>query len=239
MVDMDHFKDVNDTLGHHVGDELLRRVADRIDRTVRAATADDGEPDTVTTVARLGGDEFAVLLRSESPIADAELLAEQVLAVLARPVDVHGQVLSVHCSIGITAPRGRKVDVHTLLSEADIALYEAKRERARWWVFTPGTVTGSAERLALLPGLREAIDDRCTCRCSSSPSSTSRPRRYLTVEALVRWQHPVHGLLGPDQFIGLAESAGLIRPLTAARPRARARGAPAAGAGRAGTSASR
>ncbi len=176
MVDMDHFKDVNDTLGHHVGDELLRRVADRIDRTVRAATAADGEQDTVTTVARLGGDEFAVLLRSESPIADAELLAEQVLAVLARPVDVHGQVLSVHCSIGITAPRGRKVDVHTLLSEADIALYEAKRERARWWVFTPGTVTGLGR--AARAAARAARGDRrpAPCRCSSSRSSTSRPR---------------------------------------------------------------
>jgi diguanylate cyclase (GGDEF)-like protein len=213
MVDMDHFKDVNDTLGHHVGDELLRRVAGRIDRAVKAGLGGTDGEDGVTTVARLGGDEFAVLLRSEDPVRDAEELAERVLAVLARPVDVHGQVLSVHCSIGITAPRGRTVDVHTLLSEADIALYEAKRERARWWVFTPGTVTGSAERLALLPGLREAIEaDRL--EVLFQPQLDVATGRFLTVEALVRWQHPVHGLLGPDQFIGLAESAGLIRPLT-------------------------
>ena len=102
MVDMDHFKDVNDTLGHHVGDELLRRG--RPDRPHRARRhRPEGEQDTVTTVARLGGDEFAVLLRSESPIVDAEVLAEQVLAVLARPVDVHGQVL--RCTAASASPR--------------------------------------------------------------------------------------------------------------------------------------
>ncbi|GAB4067986.1 hypothetical protein GCM10028777_25570 [Angustibacter speluncae] len=213
MVDMDHFKDVNDTLGHHVGDELLRTVAARIDATVRALLPPLSNEDAATTVARLGGDEFAVLLRSDTPLPTAEELAERLLAALARPVEVHGQVLSVHCSIGITVPRGRPVDVHTLLSEADIALYEAKRERARWSVFAPGTVTGSAERLVLLPVLRQAIEDG-TLQVEFQPQLEVATDRIETVEALVRWHHPEHGSLPPEQFIALAESAGLIRQLT-------------------------
>lgn len=213
MVDMDHFKDVNDTLGHHVGDELLRTVAARIDATVRALLPPLSSEDAATTVARLGGDEFAVLLRSDTPLPTAEELAERLLAALARPVEVHGQVLSVHCSIGITVPRGRTVDVHTLLSEADIALYEAKQERARWSVFAPGTVTGSAERLVLLPVLRQAIEDG-TLQVEFQPQLEVATDRIETVEALVRWHHPEHGSLQPEQFIALAESAGLIRQLT-------------------------
>ncbi len=206
MVDMDHFKDVNDILGHHVGDQLLREIAGRIER----AAVPYGEN---ATVARLGGDEFAVVLTDAQPVAAAEHLAESLLALMARPVDIPGQRLSIQGSIGLTTTAGRSVDVHGLLSEADIALYEAKRERARYRVFEPGTVTGSAERLVLLPRLREAVE-RGELEVVYQPQLDVRDGRVMTVESLVRWDHPTQGRLGPDTFIELAESAGLIGALT-------------------------
>jgi diguanylate cyclase (GGDEF)-like protein len=206
MVDMDHFKDVNDILGHHVGDQLLREIGCRIERAV-------GAHDEDATVARLGGDEFAIVLTDRDPLVSAERLAESLLGLLARPVDIPGQRLSVQVSIGVTTTGGRHVDVHGLLSEADIALYEAKRERGRYRVFEPGTVTGSAERLLLLPQLRDAIEGG-ELEVLYQPQLDVRDGRILSVEALVRWDHPVHGRLGPDSFITLAESAGLIGRLT-------------------------
>ncbi|MFZ5871806.1 MAG: putative bifunctional diguanylate cyclase/phosphodiesterase, partial [Actinomycetota bacterium] len=172
-----------------------------------------GEDEHQVTVARLGGDEFAVLLWADSPTLAAGRLADQLLLTLSRPLDLHGTRLTVQCSIGITTCGGRDVDVHGLLKEADIALYEAKRERARYSVFRHGTVTGSAERLHLLPDLRDAIDEGRLV-VHYQPQLDVRLNRVVGVEALVRWEHPTEGLLPPSTFVPLAESAGLVARIT-------------------------
>jgi diguanylate cyclase (GGDEF)-like protein len=214
MIDMDHFKDVNDTLGHHVGDELLCELARRIEHATRLEAEEHGSA-ADAAVARLGGDEFAVLLPGDVPADAAVRLADHLLTSLSRPMDLHGTRLSVQCSIGITTTGPREVDVHGLLKEADIALYEAKRERARYSVFRHGTVTGSAERLRMLPHLRDAIDaGRLVVHYQ--PQLDVVREQVVAVEALVRWDHPTEGLLGPDTFIDLAESAGLVARITTA-----------------------
>ena len=165
-------------------------------------------------VARLGGDEFAVLLTGDAPLARAEAFAEQLLAGFAQPVEVQGTRLSVHTSIGITtSDAGPLGDVHTALKQADIALYEAKQERARARVFDPATMTAAAERVRLLPQLQEAIEAG-QLRVHYQPQVDAHTGHVVGVEALVRWQHPVEGLLPPAAFIDLAESSGLVIPLT-------------------------
>ena len=211
MLDLDHFKDINDTLGHNVGDELLRTVARRLGELVADAGTADDRPGLV---ARLGGDEFAVLLTGDGPLARAEVFAERLLAVFAQPVDVQGSRLSVHTSIGITTSEtGPLGDVHIALKQADIALYEAKQERARARVFDPATMTAAAERVRLLPQLQEATEAG-QLRVHYQPQVDAATGAVVGVEALVRWQHPVEGLLPPAAFIDLAESSGLVIPMT-------------------------
>ncbi len=207
LLDLDHFKDVNDTLGHHVGDDLLCEVSARL----RAAAT---EPGLDATVARLGGDEFAVVLSSAEPLVAAQALAARVLRDLSRPVEVAQTRLSVQASIGITTSEAAPLeDVHSALKQADIAMYEAKDERARACVHVPGTDSRSVGRLMLLPQLREAIDAGQLV-VDYQPQSDARTGDVVAVEALVRWNHPELGRLEPAAFIDLAESAGLIAPIT-------------------------
>ncbi len=207
LLDLDHFKDVNDTLGHHVGDDLLCEVSARLS----AAAA---EPGLDATVARLGGDEFAVVLSSAEPLAAAQALAARVLHDLSRPVEVAQTRLAVQASIGITTSEAAPLeDVHSALKKADIAMYEAKGERARACVHVPGSDSRSVGRLMLLPQLREAIDAGQLV-VDYQPQSDARTGDLVAVEALVRWNHPELGRLEPAAFIDLAESAGLIAPIT-------------------------
>ncbi len=207
LLDLDHFKDVNDTLGHHVGDDLLCEVSARLS----AAAA---EPSLGATVARLGGDEFAVVLSCPQPLAAAQALASRLLGDLSQPVEVAHTRLSVQASIGITTSEASPLeDVHSALKQADIAMYEAKGERARACVHVPGTDSGSVGRLMLLPQLREAIDAGQLV-VDYQPQCDARSGDVVAVEALVRWDHPEMGRLEPAAFIDLAESAGLIAPIT-------------------------
>jgi diguanylate cyclase (GGDEF)-like protein len=207
MLDLDYFKDINDTLGHHVGDDLLCAVASRLNETV-------GHDDETSLVARLGGDEFAILLLGERPQARGEALAERLLTAFSQPVDVGGTRLAVHTSIGITSNQdGPLSDVHTALKQADIALYEAKQERARASVYNPQSTTGSADRVRLLPQLQEALEAGQLC-VYYQPQVDTAMSRIVAVEALVRWHHPTEGMLPPGAFIDLAESSGLIAPIT-------------------------
>ena len=204
LLDLDRFKEVNDTLGHHHGDQLLVQVADRLRTTLRQ----------VDTVARLGGDEFAVLLPRITNAEGAVAVARKVRAALAEPFLLNGLSLEVEASIGVTIYPEHGHDAAELLQHADIAMYQAKQTHAGFVLFDPATHDQhSATRLTLLGELRRAIEQG-QLPLHYQPKVDAHTGRVLGVEALVRWQHPVQGLIPPDDFIPLAESTGLIGPLT-------------------------
>jgi len=203
ILDLDRFKEVNDTLGHLLGDELLRTVGARL----------MGAVDPLHTVARLGGDEFAVLL--PGVIRDAELQAaiDRIHAVFEQPVDLEQLNLQVTASIGIARWPQHGTDVETLLQRADIALYKAKDGHVRSSEFTPGGDERSVDRLALLGQLRDGIG-RGELAVYGMPLVDLPTGAADVVEVLVRWHHPERGAVPPAVFIPHAESTGLIRPLT-------------------------
>jgi diguanylate cyclase (GGDEF)-like protein len=201
LLDLDRFKEVNDALGHHVGDELLAVVADRL-------TALDLPG---ATIARLGGDEFAVLLPSTTEHEAAET-AHVVASALRRPVDLPDATLSTEASIGVAL--AEEGDDHTdLLRHADTAMYSAKTQRKVSAVYSAQLDAGRAERLALLADLHGALD-RDELELHYQPKLDLSFGLVTGVEALVRWTHPTLGSLAPDVFVGLAESTGLIDQLT-------------------------
>ncbi|GAB7190876.1 EAL domain-containing protein [Kineococcus sp. NUM-3379] len=203
LLDLNRFKEVNDALGHHVGDQLLQVVARRLQDTVR--------PDA--TVARLGGDEFAVLLpRCESPELDALSVAQRIVDTLSPPVDLDGVTVSTDASLGVAvATEGQ--DHTDLLRHADTAMYAGKTAGTRVMLYTPALDRGRAERLALLTDLHAALE-RGELHLRYQPKLDLARGAVTSVEALVRWAHPALGPLTPDAFIPLAESTGLIDQLT-------------------------
>ena len=207
LIDLDDFKDINGTLGHPVGDALLTEVAARLRAVLR--------PDDV--VARLGGDEFAVLvtLPGSSRRALAEELATRVTTCLQAPFYVADVRLDVRASVGIALAPEHGTTIESLMSRADVALYTAKEERGRWWVYDPERDQHTPERLALLGELRDGID-RGELELRYQPKCALPGGEVTGVEALVRWRHPRKGLLPPDEFIPLAENTGLITGLTLA-----------------------
>lgn len=198
IMDLDRFKEVNDTLGHHAGDELLRQVAARLQLARRPAD----------TVARLGGDEFAILL-PDADVGAASARAGQLLEDLAQSFTVEERALEIGASIGIALYPEHGADAETLLRHADVALYVAKREHGGSVLYATEQDLHSAARLGLAGDLRKAIDND-ELVLHYQPIIESRTRRVCGVEALVRWEHPRQGLLLPDQFIPLAEETGLI-----------------------------
>jgi len=202
LLDLDRFKEVNDTLGHQAGDALLRQVAARMRDAVRASD----------TVARLGGDEFALLL----PGADrdgAVRAAQTVQAALVAPVTVEDQTVHVGVSIGIAVTPAHGREAVVLLRHADVAMYVAKRAGSGYAVYDPRHDSYSAGRLMREAELRQALATN-ELVLHYQPTVDLRTGRATGVEALIRWAHPTHGLLAPDQFIPLAEQTGLIVPLT-------------------------
>jgi diguanylate cyclase (GGDEF)-like protein/PAS domain S-box-containing protein len=202
LLDLDHFKEVNDTFGHERGDALLREVADRLRGAVRA---DD-------TVARLGGDEFAVLLPG-ADAAGAARVATDLRAALDAPLQVAGQALRVGASVGIALGPVHGADGPTLLRHADVAMDAAKRARSGHAIYDPTQDQHSPARLALVGDLRDAIEGGALT-LHYQPQVDLASGRVCGVEALVRWPHPERGLIPPDAFIPLAEQTGLIAPLT-------------------------
>jgi diguanylate cyclase (GGDEF)-like protein len=202
-LDLDHFKDINDTLGHFVGDGLLREVAARLNATVRA---DD-------TVARIGSDEFAIVQAAITGPEEAADLASAVVAVLARPYDVLGHVINIGASVGIVrAPRDDDSAVR-LLRKADIALYRAKADGRRGYRFFEAEMDETVqERRRLELDLRQALG-RQEFELYYQPLVDIRTRRPRAFEALARWNHPERGLISPLDFIPLAEDTGLIVPI--------------------------
>jgi len=202
IIDLDHFKEVNDGFGHQAGDQLLRQVGERFTTELR-------ETDTV---ARLGGDEFAIVLLAADADA-ASLVAVKLLAALERPFIVEGQALDVGASIGIAICPDHADSADSMLRRADIAMYVAKRSRRTHAIYTPDHDEPRDSRLALMAQLRQAInEDGLTLHYQ--PIARLGDGRVERLEALVRWQRPGRGLLPPAEFIEFAEQTGLIQPLT-------------------------
>jgi diguanylate cyclase (GGDEF)-like protein len=203
-VDIDGFKHVNDTYGHAAGDEFLRTVATRLQSVVR-----EGD-----TAARLSGDEFVVLVEGSTLDAGPELVAERLLDVLRRPYDINGEIgreLSLTASVGIAS--GLRASADQLLRDADIALYEAKAAgKNRYVVFRSDMQTAAFDRLTLEMDLAEALEHD-ELALLYQPTFDLRSEDVIGVEALIRWHHPIRGVLAPDQFIPIAEESGLIVPI--------------------------
>jgi diguanylate cyclase len=203
LIDLDRFKEVNDTLGHHYGDQLLVQVGQRLQAALRQ----------VDTVARLGGDEFAVLLPRIASAEGAVAVARKLQAALEEPFPLDGLTVDVEASIGVALYPDHGNDPEELLQRADIAMYTAKETHAGFVLFDPKQDQHSPKRLALLGELRRALEQR-QLLLHYQPKVDAHTGRVLGVEALVRWQHPDHGLVPPGEFIPLAERTGLITPLT-------------------------
>jgi diguanylate cyclase (GGDEF)-like protein len=204
LLDLDRFKDINDSLGHHAGDLLLREIGPRLESALPL--------DSV--VARLGGDEFAMLLAPLEDPADALAAAERVRHVLESPVEIEGIALSAEGSVGIAHYPEDGSDVATLLQRADVAMYEAKEHRSGVATYQPDADRSSHERLLVLAQLREAIEND-ELVLHYQPKVALDGETVVGAEALVRWEHPERGLVGPMNFVPLAEHTGLIGPLTA------------------------
>ncbi|MEA2932690.1 MAG: diguanylate cyclase [Actinomycetota bacterium] len=202
MIDLDRFKEINDSLGHHVGDEVLRQLGPRLASVV----ADSG------TVARLGGDEFGLLLVPLPDPTVATEVAERICDDLRRSFLLDTMTLHVDASIGIAIAPEHGVVADALLQRADIAMYEAKRSRRSWEVYSSIRDTHTRDRLELMEDVRGAIDRR-ELVLHYQPKVDLATRTVTGVEALVRWQHPERGLLAPDRFLGLFEQSGLMGPL--------------------------
>ena len=201
LLDLDHFKEVNDTLGHSVGDQVLVRVARRLRDVVR-----NGD-----TVARLGGDEFAVIL-PDAGADGALIVADAIQTALDEPFGISDHSLSIGVSIGVVCAPQHGRDEAELLRHGDVAMYMAKRGQWGNMVYDPELDGHDASLLAMAGELRDAIP-RGELRLHYQPKLELASRRVLGVEALVRWDHPRHGMVPPARFVPVAEQTGLIVPL--------------------------
>jgi diguanylate cyclase (GGDEF)-like protein len=210
FMDLDNFKVVNDSLGHEVGDRLLKAVARRLREQLRPED----------TIARLGGDEFAVLLEGFASVGDATAVAERIKEILRAPFPLfEGQEIVVTASVGISlhtpeTPPGEDAQENRLLQDADTAMYQAKADgKARYEVFDKSMYSQALERLKLESDLRRALDEQRELRVYYQPQVWLKTGEVFAMEALVRWEHPEQGLILPSQIIPLAEETGLIIPL--------------------------
>jgi diguanylate cyclase (GGDEF)-like protein len=203
FMDLDRFKNINDTMGHGVGDRVLQEAARRVTGAVRSSDL----------VARLGGDEFVLLLEESHDDGELVEIAQKILKAFAPTFIIDGQELALSASLGICTFPTDGGDAQTLLSSADIAMYRAKEQgRNRFCFYAAELNTLSQERLSLEAGLRHALD-RGEIEVFYQPKIGFGSGRVSGVEALIRWRHPQLGLLLPDRFVGLAEEIGVIIPI--------------------------
>ena len=203
LIDLDEFKGVNDGLGHAAGDRMLEAVAARLEACV--------EPHDL--VARLGGDEFVVLAAGTPDRAAAEALAARIVAALEPPFRSGSGILPGGASVGVVFTRAEGQETERLLRDADLAMYAAKRAgKGTWTVFEPSMHDAAAEELELRAALQRAVEQEQLV-LDYQPIVEARTRRITGFEALVRWDHPEWGRLGPERFIAIAEQTGMIAPL--------------------------
>jgi diguanylate cyclase (GGDEF)-like protein len=202
LLDLDRFKVINDSLGHGFGDELLCSVARRLEQTIREAD----------TVARMGGDEFAILLAEVADVEDVGLVARKILEQLTQPYLIEGREVTVTASLGISIYPQDGTDAQTLQRNADVAMYRAKEEGNSFRFYTPEMNQRVMETLELEADLRRALD-RGELLLHYQPKVNLTTGRIAGAEALLRWQHPLRGLVPPARFIPLAEETGLILPI--------------------------
>jgi diguanylate cyclase (GGDEF)-like protein len=205
FVDLDRFKTINDSLGHHYGDKLLQAVAQRLTEILRAED----------TIARIGGDEFVVLLKEISKPQTAAHVAEKILGAMSGPFVIEGQEQNISASIGISVYPNDGMDLRTLMISADGAMYHAKKMgRNNYQFITPEMNAVAMERFELEKSLRRAMEND-EFELHYQPKVHVRSGDIIAMEALVRWRHPQKGLVSPAEFIPLAEEIGLIIPLGA------------------------
>jgi diguanylate cyclase (GGDEF)-like protein len=203
LIDLDRFKEINDTLGHQRGDTLLRQLA------MRLTEATGGEEH----LARLGGDEFGVVLRGVNGLSEAIGEARRFLDVLQQPVTTEGLTVQITGSVGIALAPEHGSDGTTLLRRADVAMYEAKGAGSSIEVYDPQRDRYSTKRLALVSDLRDAVDSGAI-NVQYQPKARLTDGEVVGIEALSRWTHPNYGPVPPEEFIGIASNTGIIRPLT-------------------------
>jgi diguanylate cyclase (GGDEF)-like protein/PAS domain S-box-containing protein len=203
VMDLDQFKEINDALGHHAGDELLVAMSRRLEDML----GDSG------LIARLGGDEFAILLTENADREGATAIARKVELALEQPFEVEGISLQTNASLGIALYPDHATDPESLAQRADVAMYLAKRSAHSFAMYAAEQDHSSVRRVTLLGELRRAVE-LDEFRLFHQPTVSLTTGAIVGTEALVRWQHPVHGLMAPSEFIDLAEVSGMIHPLT-------------------------
>lgn len=202
LMDVDRFKEINDTLGHGIGDDVLKTVSRRLEHGVRSGD----------TVARLGGDEFMVMLDEADP-RRAAAMARKLAKHIAAPMRLDDITIYLETSVGVVLYPDHGDDVETLLRRADIAMYDAKQARTGVMFYRSGRDERHLEQLTLMSDFRRAVAQE-ELRVHYQPKAYLADGRIVQAEALVRWKHPRHGLIHPEQFVPLAEQSGNIRWLT-------------------------
>ena len=202
-MDLDRFKEINDSLGHHAGDQVLLHAGNCVRTCLRESD----------TVARMGGDEFAILLATAGDLEGAVAAAKKILRALEEPTDIAGQKIEIGASLGIVLYPEHGEEPEVLMRAADAAMYAAKQAHGGYKVYSKDLGQGVDDRQTLQGELRHAIAHN-ELVLYFQPQIDFKSNRINGVEALVRWQHPKHGLLAPDKFIPLAEQTGMIKPLT-------------------------
>lgn len=203
ILDLDRFKEINDTLGHYNGDRLLKQVAVRLEGVVRESD----------TLCRLGGDEFAILLPIIGDKKDIQTVIEKIQKALESSFILEGLTLDIQASIGASIFPDHGKDVDTIIQRADVAMYAAKQDKLGFAVYTTKMDQYSPKRLTLMGELRQAIVNN-ELVLHFQPKVSLASNKISGVEALVRWSHPEHGFMMPDEFIPLAERTGLLRQLS-------------------------
>ena len=203
MLDLDRFKYINDTLGHHIGDQLLQEVGRRLQQSVRSTD----------TIARLGGDEFAAILPADDSKNSGTVVSEKILKSLNHPIVVGQHNLTVSCSIGLVECPKNGDDINQLMQRADVAMYHAKKNRHGYTFYDTSLDQHNIIQLNLETDLYEALNDG-SLELHYQPKINLEKGNTVGVEALLRWHHPKRGYIPPEEFIPLAEHSGLIHPIT-------------------------
>jgi len=200
LIDLDRFKTVNDSLGHHIGDLLLEQAGQRLSSCLR----------DVDSIARLGGDEFTVIITELQHKEDAAIVANKIIATISQPFEIHGQIIHIGCSIGITCYPADGKDLSVMLKNSDMAMYEVKRNsKNAYTFFTPEMNIHTKHRVELEKDIYQAMSDN-DLYLQYQPIINLKTNKICTVEALLRWKHSKHGQVPPDKIISIAEESDLI-----------------------------